>query len=166
MRMLEVKVNNSRTIRIDKDGKNLSVNGVASDYELIKKTSNSFIIIKATKIYQVEVLSKEDKVATLSINNRVCTIEVSNHMDKILEMLGMDTSQTTQVKEIKAPMPGSILNIMVEEEQDISSGAPILILEAMKMENVIKSSGDGRVSKIHVSEKENVEKNQVLVTFH
>ena len=77
----------------------------------------------------------------------------------------MDTTQSNVVKEIKAPMPGSILNILVEAGQEVKAGDQLLILEAMKMENVIKSPGDGVVAKIHVDEKQSVEKNQVLISF-
>lgn len=163
--MLKVNINNSQVNEVQRKDGRLFVNGIPKDYELIRKTHSSFILIKASKIYNVEVLSTDGKNATLSIDNDIYNVEISDHIDQILEELGMDIIQTSQVKEIKAPMPGSILNIMVEEKEEVKIGDPILVLEAMKMENVIKSPGDGVVNKIHVSEKENVEKNQVLITF-
>lgn len=64
---------------------------------------------------------------------------------------------------IKAPMPGLVLKIMISENQDINEGDSVLILEAMKMENVIKSPGTGKVKIIKVKERDAVEKNEVLV---
>lgn len=163
--MLEVEISNSQRVEVKKEGKDLLVNGILSNHELIKKTDKAFTLIKESKIYTVELLSIEGKTASISINNQVVSFEVSNHIDKILEELGMDLAPSNLVKEIKAPMPGSILNVIAKENDEVKEGDPILVLEAMKMENVIKSPGDGKVSKIHVFEKENVEKNQVLVTF-
>jgi biotin carboxyl carrier protein len=69
------------------------------------------------------------------------------------------------VKEIKAPMPGLVLKLLVKEGDTVKKNDPVLILEAMKMENVIKSPGDATVSKIHAQEKTAVEKGQLLVSF-
>jgi len=163
--MLQVKINNSQAIDVDTDRKNLLIDGVSTKYELIRKNERSFTIIKANRIFNIEVLSIEEKLANLSINNKPHTIEVTDHIDQILEKLGMDNIQANVIKEIKAPMPGSILSIQVQENSTVAAGDPLMVLEAMKMENVIKSPGDGVVSRIHISEKENVEKNQVLLTF-
>ena len=163
--MLQVKINHSETVEINQEGGKLLFNETPSDYELIKKTGKEFTLIRGSQIYDVEVLSFEGKQINISINNEPFSLEISDHIDQILEKLGMDSTQSNKVKEIKAPMPGSILNVMVKEKDTVQSGDPILVLEAMKMENVIKSPGDGIVGTIHIAEKENVEKNQVLITF-
>ncbi|MCL4115950.1 UNVERIFIED_CONTAM: hypothetical protein GTU68_032768 [Idotea baltica] len=62
-------------------------------------------------------------------------------------------------------MPGLVLEIRVEKGQTIEKGEPILVLEAMKMENVLKSPSGGVVADIKIEKGEAVEKNQVLVTF-
>ena len=53
----------------------------------------------------------------------------------------------------------------MNEGDEVNPDDHLLVLEAMKMENVIKAPGAGTVDKIHVSEKQNVEKNQVLISF-
>jgi biotin carboxyl carrier protein len=60
-------------------------------------------------------------------------------------------------------MPGLVLKIMISEQDTITEGDSVLILEAMKMENVIKSPGSGKVKSIKVKERDAVEKNQVLM---
>ncbi|MCL4121821.1 UNVERIFIED_CONTAM: hypothetical protein GTU68_029708 [Idotea baltica] len=62
-------------------------------------------------------------------------------------------------------MPGLIHSISIQEGESVKKGDPILILEAMKMENIIKSPGEGIVNKIHVSPQSSVEKNELLITF-
>ncbi|HNM32873.1 MAG TPA: biotin/lipoyl-binding protein, partial [Chitinophagales bacterium] len=63
----------------------------------------------------------------------------------------------------KAPMPGLVLDILVEAGQAVNKGDNLIILEAMKMENIIKASGSGTVKSIHVQKKDAVEKNQLLI---
>ena len=62
-------------------------------------------------------------------------------------------------------MPGLVLDIKVEVGQEVLEGEPLLVLEAMKMENVLKSPADVVVKSIDVKQQAAVEKNQVLITF-
>ena len=71
--------------------------------------------------------------------------------------------QTGSVNSVVAPMPGKILAIKVSKGQQVKAGDTVLILEAMKMEQEIKSSISGTVSEIPVSENDTVKKDQPLV---
>jgi pyruvate carboxylase subunit B len=66
---------------------------------------------------------------------------------------------------LKAPMPGLVVRIQVEEGQRVEPGAPLIVLEAMKMENELKAPAAGRVKAVRVSPGAAVEKGQVLVEF-
>jgi biotin carboxyl carrier protein len=77
----------------------------------------------------------------------------------------MDAGSHKHINEVKAPMPGLVLRVMIEPGQAIQKGDTLLILEAMKMENVLKAPSDGIVSKILVSKGDKVEKNQVMVNM-
>jgi biotin carboxyl carrier protein len=71
----------------------------------------------------------------------------------------------SKVNEIKAPMPGLVLDVRVSEGEAVKKGDAIIVLEAMKMENIIKSPTDGIIKKISVKKGVAVEKNQVLIHF-
>ena len=60
-------------------------------------------------------------------------------------------------------MPGKVVKITVEEGQTVKKGETVLILEAMKMENEIKSGIDGTVKAIHVSEGDALEENVLML---
>ena len=77
----------------------------------------------------------------------------------------MGIKRTSEVlnKDIKAPMPGKVIDIIVKEGDKVEKGDAILILEAMKMENVLKADSSCSIKKVHVSSSDNVEKNQLLV---
>jgi biotin carboxyl carrier protein len=62
-------------------------------------------------------------------------------------------------------MPGQVLRILVEPGQVVEKGTPLLVLVAMKMENMIKAQGPATVTKILVAENDNVEKGHVLIAF-
>lgn len=64
---------------------------------------------------------------------------------------------------IKPPMPGSVVKVLVEEGQKVQEGAPIVIVEAMKMEITLYSSISGKISKINVEPAEQVDPDRVLV---
>jgi biotin carboxyl carrier protein len=69
------------------------------------------------------------------------------------------------MNELKAPMPGLVVDFLVEIGQEVQTGDKLMILEAMKMENVIKASGQGIVKKLNVIKGQSVEKNQILIEF-
>lgn len=62
-------------------------------------------------------------------------------------------------------MPGMVLNILVTEGQEVKKGDALIILEAMKMENILKSPTDGTIKKIAITKGFAVEKNQLLIQF-
>jgi biotin carboxyl carrier protein len=77
----------------------------------------------------------------------------------------MDRLATQAMNEIKAPMPGLILKVLVGAGDTVAKGDNLLVVEAMKMENIIKAPGDGVVSAILTQAGDKVEKNQVLIKF-
>jgi biotin carboxyl carrier protein len=77
----------------------------------------------------------------------------------------MDKLAAGKVNNLKAPMPGLVLRMNVKVGDTVKKGDALLVLEAMKMENVIKAAGDGVVKKITATEKTAVEKGAVLIEF-
>jgi biotin carboxyl carrier protein len=82
----------------------------------------------------------------------------------IREMVGTDEGPKGP-KALRAPMPGMVVKIETEEGDEVEAGQGLVIVEAMKMENELKSEGAGRVSQIHVQAGQIVEKDQILVEF-
>jgi biotin carboxyl carrier protein len=75
----------------------------------------------------------------------------------------MDAKVGKKTNEIKAPMPGMVLRMMVKQGDTIAKGDGLLVLEAMKMENIIKAPADGVIKQLMVAERDKVEKNQVMI---
>lgn len=132
---------------------------------IIPDGANQFHILEDNIAYQAELLDAnlDKKIFEISINGNAYTIQLADEYDQLIQQLGLTVVSTQQVKDIKAPMPGLVLSIDVKAGQTIEKGTPLLILEAMKMENVIKSPGDGIVKSIEVKQGAAVEKGQVLI---
>jgi biotin carboxyl carrier protein len=126
---------------------------------------NAVHILKNNKAYNVEIESTDhkNKVYNLKINGTKYAVKINDKYDRLIEKLGMKVGTAQKVGDIKAPMPGLVLEVAVEVGTVVSKGDKVLILEAMKMENVIKAAGDGTVKAIHISHGTAVEKGQLLI---
>ncbi|HEX8608798.1 MAG TPA: acetyl-CoA carboxylase biotin carboxyl carrier protein subunit, partial [Pedobacter sp.] len=88
-----------------------------------------------------------------------------DQFDKLLDKMGLSNLNAAKVSEIKAPMPGMVLKVLVEEGAEVRKGESLFILEAMKMENIIKSIADVTVKTIKIQPGDKVEKGQILMLF-
>jgi len=150
-----------------KDSSKAKVNDKDFSLDVIETKPNTFNIISDNKSYNVELVdfNKLEKKMDIKINSKVFTTEILEDLDLLLKELGMDSALSAKVNEIKAPMPGLVLDIIAEAGQEVKVGDTILILEAMKMENNIKSPTDGVIKEIKCAKGNSVEKNDILVLF-
>lgn len=107
----------------------------------------------------------EQSRVLVSLNGKQVAVGYETLGQQLLKSIGIDPAASFVVKELKAPMPGLIKQLLVQPGATVEKGDPLLILEAMKMENVIKSPTAGTLAALPVVQGQAVEKNQVLVTF-
>lgn len=165
MMKLKVEVNGEQPYEVHENNGLAFLNNTEVKYNVHRKGKNEYLLYQGHKVYSISVINTTENGLTLDIDGHSFEVSVKDHIAQILEDLGMDVTASEVVNEINAPMPGSIIDIMVTEGQEIKEGDTILILEAMKMENIIKSPVNATVQKLHVSKGQNVEKNHVLVSF-
>lgn len=153
--------------QVTKDKDVFSVNGSTLDWDIKKIEDRTYHIIKDGKSYSLELISvnHEDKSLQVKLDHKVTTLIIKDRYDLLLEKLGMNNTASHKIIDIKAPMPGLIFDIKVQVGDQVKKGDPVLVLEAMKMENILKSPGDGEVKEIKVKKGASVEKNQVLIQF-
>jgi len=152
---------------IEFDSDQIMVNGQSCSWDAHANDGQSFHIISQDKSYRVQVRQQHEngKELTLDINGHELAITVQDRYDLLLEKLGMDMTTVATTNEIHAPMPGLIVELKVQVGDQVETGDPLLVLEAMKMENVLKAPGAGTVQSISVKQGDSVEKNQILVNF-
>lgn len=164
--MLKATVN-KKEFSIESAEETLSINGSPFSWDIVKIKEGHYHILYQNKSYQAELVKVDalTKSVTLKLNNHRYTVEVKDKFDLLLEKMGISSVNAGKVNNIKAPMPGLIINLKVAEGDTVKAGDQLLILEAMKMENILKSPGDGVVKKIKVKKGDSVEKNQILIEF-
>lgn len=166
--MLKAIINKGEfQVELNKDNSGGSLNGNAFSWDMIEVKKGEFHIIKENKSFRAEVLKAnlEEKSFTIRVNGNKYVVQVSDKYDELLKSMGIDALSAVKVNELKAPMPGLVLDILVSVGAEVKKGEPIIVLEAMKMENVLKSPADVVIKKINVEKRQAVEKNQVLISF-
>ncbi|MBX9448341.1 MAG: biotin/lipoyl-binding protein [Taibaiella sp.] len=164
--MYQVTFNNNKTIEADVQEGHALIADKSFPFDIQKQADGGYSIItgdqKSYQLYLTE-LDLKGKTAKVSINNHHYDISVKEPIDLLLSKMGINMAAHRKAESIKAPMPGLILKIMVEEGQSIKKGDPVLILEAMKMENVFKAPADATVKLIRIQQGMAVEKGAVLI---
>jgi len=141
-----------------------TVNGETFKMNIAKKGNFHHLIHKHAS-YKVSIVSfdYEDKTCVIQVNNNSYVVSVENRFDLLLNQLGMNNINNQKLNDIKAPMPGLVIDIMVKPGDSVKKGDGLIILEAMKMENIIRTTADCFVKSIEVEKADTVEKNQVLI---
>ncbi len=143
--------------------KRIKYQGKTVDIRLREDAHGFSYIVWKNKKYMVDVIEKNQNKYTVMINGvwHSFTVEtpISLKRRKYLEQQGESSSSVS----IEAPMPGKIIDIMVEDGSEVKEGEPVVILEAMKMQNEISSHVSGIVKSVSVKKNESVMKDDVLI---
>ena len=133
--------------------------------DLIETKANHYHLLHEGHGYQVTFRGTSDdgKRVYLRVNERDYEVEIADAVDQLVQQMGLNKLNDQTGKDVYSPMPGLILEVLVSPGQESEAGTPLLILEAMKMENVIKSDGAGTVKEIAVAKGQAVDKRQLLI---
>jgi acetyl/propionyl-CoA carboxylase alpha subunit len=166
--MYKVK-SGQHTVEVDfKTGDKLTGTLNGKPFEADLSVDGRFLhLLKDGKSWNAEILSYDSAARTVSLilNGKIISLKVNTRLDELMERMGFSDATARKLAELKAPMPGLVLSIKATEGQEIKKGEPLLVLEAMKMENIIKAAADVVVKQIKIKQGQAVEKNQVLITF-
>lgn len=165
--MIKIKLNNQQIKTVNEEKNGINIDGELLNWNISLLSTSTFHVLLENKSYRVEVVEKDQKnnKLILSVNGKSISVEGKTELDQLLEKMGIADQKVKRITDIKAPMPGLILDIFIKEGQPVKKGDSLIILEAMKMENILKASEDGVIKRIHVNSGEAVEKNQILLEF-
>ena len=144
-----------------------SLNGKAIEADILNTGNREYHLLLKNKSYNILLIKADydEKKLIVKVNGKKYTLDVKDKYDELLHNLGLDNIAAKKINDVKAPMPGMVLNILVGEGQQVKKGDSLLVLEAMKMENVLKSPTDGTIKKVVALKGTAVEKNQLLIQF-
>jgi len=133
--------------------------------------------------YDAEIIGIEDSTAEVSVNGVTYSVEIDRKLQaiktpKLIRTLAVPStdshpsvsktahpSATKGTGNIKSPLPGVILEIYVREGDMVKIGQKLLMLEAMKMENIINADKEGRVASIKVGKGDSVMEGDILIVI-
>tara|TARA_Y200000002_G_scaffold235079_1_gene194207 strand:+ start:3005 stop:3487 length:483 start_codon:yes stop_codon:yes gene_type:complete len=139
------------------------------DFEVLEidYLKKEIVLVNDHKKYKCQILKENNNNQSyvLKINGHISTIRLMKSVETTIEKLGINKNPLQNVNIIKAPMPGLILEVLFKVGDKVKKGEPIIILEAMKMENILSSPVDAIIKEIKVKPQQTVEKNNVLINF-
>jgi biotin carboxyl carrier protein len=114
--------------------------------------------------YEVLIEDRTGEFRVLLVGE-LYTVQVEDDLRRKTRQRRRTTPKPLGRMVVKAPMPGLVVAVQVAEEQDVSAGDVLVILESMKMENEVRAPRDGQIGRVHVSASDTVEKGQPLVAL-
>ena len=138
-----------------------------TDLDFVPHGEESFHIINGNKgfLAKLKSINYEEKTFVFEVDGKECEVKLQSSLEALIEKMGLNTGLSKKQELIKAPMPGLVLDVKVSEGQIVKQGDPLLILEAMKMENIIFAAHDATIGAIYAKNGDSVEKAMVLMEF-
>ena len=157
----------------------VEINGDAHRYNLAELDGQAFSLILDGKTYLVEMLPSSEAWQGAGTSGRVdlghsvllgikgtrYLVRVDDEHSLLVKSLSTKPESKKGSQVVRAPMPGLISRIDVQVGEEVVSGCGLLVLEAMKMENEIRSLKRGTIQTIHVEKGRVVEKGEPLITI-
>ena len=156
-----------KTFAIEVKDNKIELDGKPVPLDLVQISDQKYHLLLNYKSYNLEVVSKNSQSGEVAVkvNNRLVKVIVKTALDELLSKMGLNNNHAAQTKDIGAPMPGLILDVVVNEGDEVTKGDKLLVLEAMKMENIIKSPSSGKIKSVVVKKGDSVDSGQKLIHF-
>ena len=163
MKLIAELNSEKHAVEFKRDGEKISASVDGREYalEASEVEPDVYILKHENQIFQIYVLPGEPAVATLG--NHSFEIKISD--PKRLRSAGSAAGSADGTIEIKTAMPGKVVRILAEQGAEIKQGESVLVVEAMKMQNEMKSPKDGTVKEIRVAEGATVNAGDILAVI-
>jgi biotin carboxyl carrier protein len=137
------------------------LNGTRHEVDALRLDHGAVSLLIDGDSYNVEFEESGDEVAVL-VRNQVSRIDVAD--ERKLRLRAATAGFTVEGKQtVTAPMPGKIVKVLVKVGDEVTEGQGLIVVEAMKMENELKSPKAGRIAELFAKEGSTVENNAKLV---
>lgn len=147
-------------LEITVDGRPVSIDAVANG-NLYEIAPGLYSIVYQGRTYEVFIAKLGDQW-TAAVGDRTYVVEIQNPRDAAKRS---DAALGHMHQDVKAPMPGKVIRVLVREGDDIKAGQGVAVVEAMKMQNELKALRSGRVVRVAVQDGDTVVAGDTLVTL-
>ncbi len=164
--MYKVTVNEDKIFSIKTISQAVLANDVQFAPEITRIDDSAFLVILDKKPYYVSVLkvSEDRRNFHFQVNNRPLSVRI-NHQSELAPAVSGQVGSKRFTEYIKSPMPGLIVDVLVRDGEAVIDGQPLLILKAMKMENILRAPHDGTIRRVLVEKGQKIDKESTLIQF-
>ncbi|MDR0824772.1 MAG: biotin/lipoyl-binding protein [Prevotella sp.] len=126
------------------------------------------------KEYEVAVNKLEETLAEVEVNGATYSVELEKKEEEVAapkiqrpvaSSTGGSKTSGSGAGSVKSPLPGIIINVLVNVGDEVKKGQTLIMLEAMKMENAIQAPQDGKITEISVAKGDSVLEGVLLITI-
>lgn len=154
----------TRSIDVDLDDRAVSIDAEAAVYDVRHRADSWSILGPGGRHIEATIHREGDSQTIVHVGSRVYAFELQDELTaRALATAGRGAAKKTG--DVKASIPGRVVRILVLEGEFVLAGRPLVVLEAMKMENEVRSPRDGKVRSIEVDPGQAVATGDVLVRF-
>ncbi|HKA19690.1 MAG TPA: biotin/lipoyl-containing protein [Blastocatellia bacterium] len=148
------------TAVIEKRGEEISadIDGRRYELKIVSPERGVYTIFDSDRVYEARVWPGDQNLLRVKIGGNLFSTIVIDRKHR-----RPTTEHRTEGRQnLTAPMPGKVVRVLLSVGENVAAGQGVLVVEAMKMQNEIRSPKSGRVIEVRVSEGDNVNANQVL----
>ena len=148
----------------ESDGKlSANINGREYELESSEPEPNVFLFKESGKVYQAFVSPSSGSALQVRVGTNEFEVELTD--PKKLRGAGASSANTDGLAEIKTAMPGKVVRILKAKGETVTKGEGVIVVEAMKMQNEMRSPKDGTVTSLRVTEGQTVGAGDVLLVI-
>jgi len=165
MNEMIIIINDRKHSVLIKSGNEVFINNKEILAEVSQINNNAFLLRYNNKVFEITAHKLDKDKYGVVIDGCYFDALVHTQFQDYANDLQKGKSISTKKLDVKSPMPGLLIKLKINIGDYVKVGEPLLILEAMKMENEIRSPANGIVKEIHFKEGQSVEKNSIILTF-
>lgn len=164
MRYFATAAGSEREVALSEEG--LAVDGAAPvAAELVRVPGSSLCHLRLGDRGHAFLVVRTERGWVLELAGRRLEVAVEGERARAIRELTGAEPPRAGGRELRAPMPGLVLRVQVEPGQRVGAGEPLVVIEAMKMENELRAEADATVAAVEAREGATVNQGDVLVTF-
>ncbi len=160
-----VTLNGKKKLTKILSGNTLIINGIEKQYDLSKVSDYCYLLKIGNKVYDVTTTKFNNDKYGFLIDGHYFETTVKTTLQEKASELALLKKKGNHHDQVKAPMPGMVVKVKKKIGDDVELGESLIVLEAMKMENDLRSPSSGKIKEIHVAEGNSVEKDFILITI-
>jgi len=154
-----------RTLTLRLDGETVSVDDAPAEVHVHRLGPHTLHLIVDARSHVLTLTREDGQSVRVTMNGRSTLVHLKDERALLLERLGIDAGATDAARELRAPMPGLVLQVLASPGDEVEAGAGLVVLEAMKMENELRAEVAATVAAVHVTAGDAVGKGDLLVSF-